>query len=1774
MSNLKQKPLSYRALALILAVIMTLTTLPATVIALAFDGGEAEPDPLAPQNLQAEYNSVTDKIAITWDPYESEIQVDNLKVIIDTTENSVDPGDTEYSTDASAFIGGEHTIQVVAEIEGDEHNSNASVDLPYNLVSVGTVADVTVDNDLTIAEIVAQATTDIALTVDGLGTTVPATVTWSTEGTAYDKAQSGAQTFTVDGTVTLPENIVNRDSIDLKVSANVQVSAAVEASIDSDLDDSAPIVVKVGQELRLSIAASGTAPTYAWYKDGTLIADASSNIFTISTVSLTDAGEYNCVVTGKTGIPATSKTVTVTVEKNATNVDLSITPSKSEGQTRPGEITIEVIGIPEDAEGTVIIKEGSNELKKITLPSSDLSVRFKAYGPNNSYDFSVEYSGDDYKYLESFNSVNGYGFNKGEQDNISFSQLPPSSLTYDSDYSFTVQAEGSLTSLVTKYEYAIINEKDVDGVTTPRSVAAIDRNTGKLTLIAAGTFTITVKALSDDDYNESRIVESSTITVSQKDQSDFSFKFGVDTVVYFNNFSYTRELDKLGSGEGKITYTLGAHTAEGVDVNPDTGEITYLNAENDNSIQFSGTAGTVEVIATKAADKRNKERSTSYTITITKAEQSKFIFEDETPTNITYTENSGTTFTNVISSNKNENGWVNADNAPKYTIEDQKSLSGEAASDVVSIDEVNSTITAHRSGIVTIKATLVGNGVYNDVDAVYTITINRGEIEGFAFAKTSTADTTIKYGYEGYENIASGGQSDSTDEVTYVDDSDEVNVSANGIISFAKLPSAAANGTYTVIITATKPETDKYNEKSITYTLTVNRDQVVPATDFRVNGEVIKDAALLTSPNGWYNAEHNGITITPYGEYTQISENGTDWSKSITRSTDDNHTISFYLRKDNGEITLLSTQKVNYDKTFATAKLTVVDDGNFWTEFLETITFGLWKNESKKVLVEAEDNLSGIMTIEYYEQNDNFDQYNKDNIADADIAWVQCSLKADGLKAESTVDVELKQLSNKKVVVYAKVTDYAGNVSYFRTDGMIFDSITPDQKTELPDPIINIELPNSITEGLYNGEVPFKLTVNDQQTNSVASGIKTIKVTITGSGAEDYSKVINVATVNNKSEISKFDSSNINSNEFTVDNTFVIPANFDSNYLTILVEVEDYAGNKYTNRDSLTHLAIDVTNPEISVSYDDNDGTFSNGKYIGNDKNREATINITELNFVNNAVVITVIQDGKKLDIQPNFAPVAGAVDENGDQIGWQMKINYATLGEGEFDFDIEYTDKATNKNNAVDYGAFSNPQNFIIDNTKPVITVEISNSEVANDKYFADDRTATVTIVERNFSENYQFDWSGLTYTLDGVAQTAPVPRITKSDDGTYVRVYTIEFSAEGDYTFDVKYTDLADNVAETYSCDSVSYKEFTVDKTDPVITIDGVNDKTPYNSEVVAPIISYFDINSDSDVITLTVIENGSTTSKPTEYKEASADKDAHGDHSHGRKVELVNIKNDGIYTLTVTATDKAGRFDKKEFTFSVNRNGSIYDITSLTDNVIGKYLQHEQDVVFTETNVDLLKNETVILKLTKNGTPIDLVEGKDYDVEPIVDEWAVWSQYKYTVHNSLFVDDGMYSIAIYSEDAAGNKNENIDEKKAAEISFGIDKTKPVILPIDFESGVQYPIETKHVEVEIKDNLVLEGVKFYLNGNEVKYELNGDTYAFDIPEANIKQNVRIVAVDAAGNEHEVAVEDFLVSTNLFVRWYNNTPLFVGSIVGVLVIAIAAIAFILFGKKKKKDDK
>ena len=688
------------------------------------------------------------------------------------------------------------------------------------------------------------------------------------------------------------------------------------------------------------------------------------------------------------------------------------------------------------------------------------------------------------------------------------------------------------------------------------------------------------------------------------------------------------------------------------------------------------------------------------------------------------------------------------------------------------------------------------------------------------------------------------------------------------------------------------------------------------------------------------------------------------------------------------------------------------------------------------------------------------------------------------------------------------------------------------------------------------------------------SGIRSIKTTVIENGTE----TVDVIDISNKAEKSgsaadewiiknEDDDSNL---IYYAERAYEVNGNF--NNMVILVELTDRAGN--TSYDYYT-FGIDKTAPVITVEMNDNDDEKYNGFF---NEDRTYKVTILERNFIKNVKFVVTVTDDNDVKSDVNITPDFKVVMD-GDKPKSTIKdgIEYYTYewdskftADGDYTFSVSAIDLADNEivddkvsyvngdQEPVDIRTISNE--FTVDQTDPIISVSYDNNTAQNGKYFAKARIATIVIKEHNFDVE-RVDFSALTASLD--KSEIAKPEIKWEHNGN-THTATISFAVDGDYTFDVKMTDKAANESKDADYgNSVAGKEFVVDLTAPKLDITGVADKSANNGEV-APVITYSDVNFNKDAVSIVLsgINNGKVDYNGT-----------YSDAEHGQTYTYANFekvqKVDDIYTLTAKLTDMAGNETEKTITFSANRFGSVYDLTNVKD-IISKYLQNEKDIVFTETNVDSLEREGIKIKLTKNGTPTDLVEGTDYTVD-VTGGNGQWSVYKYTVNKKLFADDGRYSISIYSKDAAGNVNENIDETKEAEISFGIDKTKPVIVPIDFESDVQYAVDVKTVSVEIKDNLVLEGVKIYLNGEEIEYKVDGETYTFDIPKSNSKQDVKIVAVDAAGNEQPIEINDFLVNTNIFVRWYNNTPLFIGSIIGVVLLALGLTIFLVFFKKKKE---
>lgn len=968
----------------------------------------------------------------------------------------------------------------------------------------------------------------------------------------------------------------------------------------------------------------------------------------------------------------------------------------------------------------------------------------------------------------------------------------------------------------------------------------------------------------------------------------------------------------------------------------------------------------------------------------------------------------------------------------------------------------------------------------------------------------------------------------------------------------AVISAKAIDNTGNTTQTAVEPNTENSNVKDSGLMI----ETIKPTIDVKFPEAVTGKNANTATAGDWYNSDVKFaitandadaglrnvlITINDkelVNENLYASEKITSKEYEVNtadavRAEDGSYTLKVVVTDNAGNVsdTYSKTIFKDVDKPYITGFDFAPDkyiEGSETKSTVEVTDYGFYFKADTKVTISSKDDAptAGVKSITYYTVD--IDSGKSEEITEL-------------VNKDNCIEFTIK--ANFKGQIYAKATDNVLNVAsdFVNPDSAIVESPEKHEKEE------HIAFSKSSTEcktqdetELYAKDVPVTLTVTDTY-----SGIRNIEWEVVAPYDTENNQSGKVSVNNDKTFAEGSDTDwkqNKTESNLVTEMQKTITVNNNSNNIVVLVKMTDRAGN---TSEKQIEFSIDKTNPVIEVKYDNNvpDETYKDIFKA----NRTATIKITERNFNGKDVIHRITNtDG--------VIPALSAWEEhknteNPDETYYTATIAYAA--DGDYTFDISYSDLA---DNAAEKFA---QHKFTIDKTIPTVVVSYDNNTALNGIYYKADRTATITIVEHNFDSS-RVNVVG-TATDNGTALSFPATSTWTSNGDTHTA--TINYSSDSKYTFDIEFLDMAGNPIADYTTE-----EFFVDKTAPTLEISGVADKSA-NNGTVAPVVTYSDTNFNKDAVNIELsgVSNGKVNYAGSAEDIANGQKFTYADFE---KVQNV----DDIYTLTATLTDMAGNETTKTIVFSANRFGSVYTFDSFLKSIEGKYTNTEQDVVFTETNVDTLDRESIKLKLVKNGTPSDLKEGNDYTITTSGGN-GQWSQYKYVVNKALFADDGNYRLTIYSMDAAGNVNENIDESKKAEISFGIDKTNPVIVPIDFESGKQYPVEVKNVKAEVKDNLVLESVKIYLNGEEVEYKVDGEAYTFDIPEANEKQNVEFVAVDAAGNEYKLQVDDFLVSTNIFVRWYNNTPLFVGSIIGVVVLAVAITAFILFGKKKKKDE-
>lgn len=711
------------------------------------------------------------------------------------------------------------------------------------------------------------------------------------------------------------------------------------------------------------------------------------------------------------------------------------------------------------------------------------------------------------------------------------------------------------------------------------------------------------------------------------------------------------------------------------------------------------------------------------------------------------------------------------------------------------------------------------------------------------------------------------------------------------------------------------------------------------------------------------------------------------------------------------------------------------------------------------------------------------------------------------------------QTKDERFVIYAKAVDKAGNVYYFNTNGIIIDKETPN--IEKLSPIVTLQNPKN---GIYNTDVVVDVSVIEKSVFGSYSGInyiayKVIKdnVEITQSG-ELY--------VNDNKTPSEDELKQNYNGQIVIDSKLN-----NSNNVRLEVTAIDNAGNTITQS---SEFKIDIVAPIINISYDNND--VVNGKYFKED--RTATITIYERNFDENDVVLNITSSSKAPAITEWTSYVDSANPDNTKHVA---KIKY--YESGDYTFDISYVDMANNEASKILLDNSISPKEFVIDKINPIIDIKYDNV-AKNNEYYNKTRTATVTITEHNFNAN---DVNIMITSNNG---TVKVPTFVSNGDK---HTTNIVFEKDGIYTLEITYKDMANREANR-----IAKQQFVIDKTSPKVDIYGVEEKIAYNASVIAPIIKSSDTNFEKTIITLK-----DKTGKTISYSGNTSYEDTKQVYTFN------NILDDGIYILSAITTDKAGNKTETEVEFSVNRRGSTYKFDDITQNVRKQYISEEKDLIIYEVNVSPLKKESIKVKLVKNGNVETLKENVDYEIIENTTKNG-WYEYMYKVYRTNFTTEGTYSIILHSEDMADNVSENTLETKSAEVTFAVDKSKPICIVSGIKENTLYNTSKQKATLAISDNTRVKGIYVYVNGELYKsidednntqvlsaiYE-NGNM-DIEFEDLAKKQNIQIRIIDVAGNEQNIEVNNVLVSTNIWVRFCNNKLLVMGSVVvGISVVAI-----------------
>ena len=372
-----------------------------------------------------------------------------------------------------------------------------------------------------------------------------------------------------------------------------------------------------------------------------------------------------------------------------------------------------------------------------------------------------------------------------------------------------------------------------------------------------------------------------------------------------------------------------------------------------------------------------------------------------------------------------------------------------------------------NAGTYYVRATVAGNKNYATGSATATFTINKRTAE-FTWGNTEFIYTGTEHSIEATVKNAISG-----DQFTLVYTDNKKTEAGNYTAKVTDL----GNPNYEL------PETEK---AQIGWKITYLAEGSASVSGTKGNHD-------------WY--VRSPVSLVPEDGY-EISTDKSTWSNSLEYSGQGEHSVTYYLKDANGHITDKKTATFKIDTEAPTGEIKI--GTNTFSSSPNTVTYGYWFRDNAAVDITGADSTSGIASIEYQ-------KVKADESYNANGTWVTWDAAN-----------KLSLTESGKYVIYARITDNAGNQTVINSDGVVVfkDSVVVDSsidytRTTKTSVDAEVMLNGNTVASVKNGETTLtagkdytvsadKITFSGDYLDTLAVGSYTMTVAYNLQGVTEY----------------------------------------------------------------------------------------------------------------------------------------------------------------------------------------------------------------------------------------------------------------------------------------------------------------------------------------------------------------------------------------------------------------------------------------------------------------------------------------------------------------------------------------------------------------------------------------------------------------------------------------------------------------------------------------------